>query len=554
MEFVSFVLIYFFLTFSVIGYGFLFSKYLTKYNKYSNIGYTGLYGIFTLTLISYLSNLFFKHDYLHNSLIIFIGFLFSIKYFFLTEEFFKKKDNKYFFFFLILSIFSILYFKSHDDFPYYHLSFISNLTASKLEFGIGIFDLALNHISSLFFFHSLLKLPFTQDYFYFLGPALILIFFNTIIFKEIFNTNSKIITFHNFLSVLIFAFINTFFYRLAEHGTDKSAIILIFLCILLIFQILIQKKLDKNKLENFLILITFIVSLKSFYGIYGLLFFLIYFKFYNFKKINIFYKDFKIINISILFGLLMLFYNIAYTGCLIYPLSITCAQSFNWGMDISTIEWAGNFYELWSKAGATPNYKVENPDEFIKGFNWFKIWIDNYFFNKVTDNLLGLLFLVLIFFAVFKPKKIKIKLPKQYITFIVILFLFFCEWFYNHPSLRYGGYHLVALFFIIPVALILFQQKYVYSKNIKKIKIILLITLIVFVGRNINRIVDEYEVYKYNPFKSPLYNINKSNDYTLFDRKSNILKKSNNCQNELKGRESCKIINSYRIFYLNKLE
>ena len=95
MEFVSFSFNIFFLTFSVIGYGFLFSKYLTKYNKYSNIGYIGLYGIFTLTLISYLSNLFFKHDYLHNFLIIFMVF-FSIKYFFLTEDFFKK-NNKYFF-------------------------------------------------------------------------------------------------------------------------------------------------------------------------------------------------------------------------------------------------------------------------------------------------------------------------------------------------------------------------------------------------------------------------------------------------------------------------
>ncbi len=554
MELVSFILIYFFLTFSVIGYGFLFSKYLTKYNKYSNIGYLGLYGIFTLTLISYLSNFFFKHDYLHNSLVIFVGFLLSIKYFFLSKDLFKKKENKYLFFFLIISIFSILYFKSHDDFPYYHLSFIYNLTTSKIEIGIGIFDLAFNHISSLFFFHSLVKLPFTQDYFYFLGPALILIFFNTIIFNEIFNSNKKIIAFDIFFSVLIFSYINTFFYRLAEHGTDRSAIILIFLCILLIFQILIQKKLDKTKLENFLILITFIISLKSFYGIYGLLFFIIYFKFYNLKKIIIFYKDFKIINISILFGLLMLFYNIAYTGCLIYPLSTTCIQSFYWGQDISTIEWAGNFYELWSKAGATPNYKVENPDEFIKSFNWLKIWIDNYFFNKVSDNLLGLLFLILIFFIVFNPRKIKINFPKQYIAFVILLFLFFCEWFYNHPSLRYGGYHLVALFFFIPVALILFQQKYNYSKNQKKIKIIILITLIVFVGRNINRIINEYDVYQYNPFKSPFYNINHKNDYVLFNRKKHILEKTNNCQNESLERVSCKIVNSYRIFYLNKLE
>ena len=50
---------------------------------------------------------------------------------------------------------SILYFKSHDDFLYYHLSFIHNLTINKVEFGLGNFDLAFNHVSSLFFFHSL---------------------------------------------------------------------------------------------------------------------------------------------------------------------------------------------------------------------------------------------------------------------------------------------------------------------------------------------------------------------------------------------------------------
>ena len=77
---------------------------------------------------------------------------------------------------------AILYFKSHDDFLYYHLSFINNLTLNKVEFGLGNFDLAFNHVSSLFFFHSLFSFPFTGDYFYFIGPALIMVFFIMILY------------------------------------------------------------------------------------------------------------------------------------------------------------------------------------------------------------------------------------------------------------------------------------------------------------------------------------------------------------------------------------
>ena len=39
------------------------------------------------------------------------------------------------------------------------------------------------------------------------------------------------------------------------------------------------------------------------------------------------------------------------------------------------------------------------------------------------------------------------------------------EWFLNHPSLRYGGYHLVALLFFLPVSMLLGSQKYSFSKN-----------------------------------------------------------------------------------------
>ena len=44
-----------------------------------------------------------------------------------------------------------------------------------------------------------------------------------------------------------------------------------------------------------------------------------------------------------------------------------------------------------SKAGATPNFRVSNPDEYILGLMGNN-WIDKYFFNKVFDFLIGLIF------------------------------------------------------------------------------------------------------------------------------------------------------------------
>ena len=80
--------------------------------------------------------------------------------------------------------FLIPHFKSHDDFSYYHLSFISNINLNKIEFGLGHFDVAFNHVSSLFYFHSLLKTKFTSDFYYFLAQSSIVVFVNTILFEK----------------------------------------------------------------------------------------------------------------------------------------------------------------------------------------------------------------------------------------------------------------------------------------------------------------------------------------------------------------------------------
>ena len=58
------------------------------------------------------------------------------------------------------------------------------------------------------------------------------------------------------------------------------------------------------------------------------------------------------------------------------------------------------------KAGAGPNFRVDNPESYIQGFNWVSNWIDKYFFNKVLDFLAGISFLILIvYITLFKKSE-----------------------------------------------------------------------------------------------------------------------------------------------------
>ena len=75
--------------------------------------------------------------------------------------------------------------------------------------------------------------------------------------------------------------------------------------------------------------------------------------------------------------------NLSYTGCMIYPLKETCfSKQIPWALSQKEAQRIKVWFEQWSKGGASPNYGVENPKEYIKKFNWVKGWIDIYFFNK----------------------------------------------------------------------------------------------------------------------------------------------------------------------------
>ena len=216
---------------------------------------------------------------------------------------------------------------------------------------------------------------------------------------------------YNFITIynlLVFLFINIFFYRISEHGTDKSAQILI---LILISEILLMTNFKVNiekSITKLFTLIGLIIAFKAFYILYGLLFLVIIFHIYKIKKnllntFKILIKNYFVLSFLFLLTLL-LFHNFLISGCLIYPVSISCFDNNLWAIKINEVKDLNNWYEQWAKGGAGPDFRVDNPILYIKNFNWVFNWIDVYFFNKVSDFLLGLSVLLLTIFFILKTK------------------------------------------------------------------------------------------------------------------------------------------------------
>ena len=538
---------YWLIIFSIIGYGLLFNKIFLR-SESQNLGFIGIYGIFSLLLISYISSFFLPHTQIFNLVVLLLGLI----NFFINKVIFDKELKKLIFIFGFLIIF-IFISKNHDDFSYYHFPYTHLLTEYSGIIGLGNFTHGFKTSSSIFYLSSLWNLPFIEYYLFHISPVFFLGFSNLILFNKIEkflkNNDTNYIL---YLSIFCIIFINIFFYRLAEHGSDRSAMILI---IILIIELLDLNNKSKNILDESLflklfILITLIISLKNFYILYLILLLPILIGFINKKYSLLFFIKNKVTYLCLTFILILFTVSFFNTGCVIYPVKILCFEKYSWAIPLSEVDLLNNWYQQWAKGGASPEHRVENPILYIQNFNWVKNWFEVYFFNKVSDYLLGLLFLSIIIFLTFYSKKVK-NISKPKFTFIYIILVFLtCEWFYFHPALRYGGYHLIALLIFIPLSI--FLSKYVQNINLfkKKFYILIILTIFIFFMRNTNRLVNEYEQYNYNILDNSYYS-SESQNFAIFNRIKNInqckVKSTNdNCKNDpLKNKK----INIFNIYY-----
>ena len=155
---------------------------------------------------------------------------------------------------------------------------------------------------------------------------------------------------------------------------------------------------------------------------------------------------------------------------MIYPIEKLCLSNFDWTLKPEVVNYLNFHYELWSKAGSMPGYQVEDPQDYLKSFNWIENWFNAYFIGKFSDYLLVSLTIILTLFVVFydkvknTKKNIKFldhKFLKIYISLIIISLI----WFFNFPSLRYAGYVIIFLILIFPFSAYMGKLTNISSKK-----------------------------------------------------------------------------------------
>tara|TARA_B100000963_G_scaffold360154_2_gene389969 strand:- start:3491 stop:5203 length:1713 start_codon:yes stop_codon:yes gene_type:complete len=485
---------------STIGYGIFFKKkFLQKSSSFINLAIIGLFGLFFLYIISFLSHLIFPHNFIHNLLIIFIG----IFLFFRFKQNIKKDEFK-----IIIVLFFLLFIgfflsKTNEDFPFYHLPMSLQFVEQKLQFGLGNLNIGYNHFSSLFLINSLFYLPLTEIYLFNLTNFLFQIFFFS---SLLILLNSKgIPDFVKILIATIFLIFLAKFNRLAEYGVDIPGQFLVTLSVVYCLISYFNEKKSKDKdqyimIETSLYLMIFAVTTKILYSIYFIIPIIISFIFFKFKDLLNYFLNFRFMSISI-FGITsVIFYNFVNSGCLIYPMTVTCFyDEFSWTLDESTIDHMSILYSAWSKGGIGAGYSVEDPKSYINSLDWVSHWINVYFFNKVSDYLLLIFFIFLLIYLLFvknaQAEKRKKSISRKFLITYALTNLVFLYWFLNFPTLRYAGYSVVSLILVLPFVYFITGKFDINDrKNKKKFLILLIISVIIFNVRNIQRLDREFSL------------------------------------------------------------
>lgn len=486
---------------AIVGYGRIFQKAFFPDKVNISIGLVGIFGLFFLSFISYLTHLIYPHNYVHNSVILVIGL---ILFFF----FYKKKKviiNKSFYIILLCLFVGVFIAKTHDDFPYYHLPNAIHFTQNKLELGLGNLNHGFKHHSSIFYLYSIFYLPFIDYYLFNVLNFLFLFFISIFLFdfiesdflKHKFDRNTFIKIVFLILSISIFN-------RIGAYGTDITGQLLSIMLICMSLDAMTKKEIKFYDLSAIFTLLVYLITIKTYFVLFSI--FPILLLFYTKNRVTLIKKLFlsKLFIFFILTGILFVIINISATGCIIYPVSALCFPNhFSWGLSSNTVNYMSQWYEIWSKAGAGPDFREQDPLFYIQKFNWIENWINRYFFTKVSDFLLSIFVgFILIYFVFRNNLKTKIHLITKENIVLFGLILIFIIWFFRFPSLRYGGY-VIILSILTVIFSRFFNYSKVFSKDIrKKFLIIFSLSIFIFVSKNLLRINKEFNYGAVNNFKS----------------------------------------------------
>ncbi len=367
--------------------------------------------------------------------------LYIIFFILLVPNFIEKikipsSDNKFFNFFYYIFVPIILLFSSYDinfhyDAGFYHLNHQLWLRESNQIIGmVNIFwpfgtDSIYEYISAfLWFDQSFILLHFIN--------LIFVICFYGFSAYHLFVSKDSLLKYPS-LFIMIFSIFdnfgidggrNGFFYIQSVTAQDLPVAVMFYLVSLMLVQALSKNSFSKIEYHLFLIFIVFLIQIKLSVVFVGILLII--------HVINLIKK--KHTTISILFKntyvYLFLFTlwtikSVLVSGCLIFPLNITCFNNIGWYIENSTKK-----YERISTSYSMA-YDFQEPVAI-----WFSSIINDEIRRTVLLNFLASLLIILLLRKILFIKKDKIVFVKKIINYYIFFNLTY--FIFAGPTPRYG--------------------------------------------------------------------------------------------------------------------
>ena len=453
-----------------------------------------IFGIIILSFCSLFINFFLPLNEYLNTLFIIISLFFLIK----NKEIYLQKN---FFIFLLISSSLILLLINESntyrpDAGLYHLPYINILNNEKIIFGLSNLHFRFGHISIIQYLSAVSNnLLFGINGIVF-APAIIavavIINFTSILLKKI-KTSEFDIHFYFLFGIFIFIFYKM--NRYSEYGNDAPSHFLLFY--LLSQTINLINKLEIKELGNTIVVAGFIFMNKITLSIASIVPILFLNKKNLLKILSI--RRTYFIFIFLLFWILK---NIIVSGCIIYPLEITCLKNLTWS-NLDMVKYVSNENEAWTKNWPDSN-KILSHEDYNKKFNWISDWRKNYLpkLIKILVPYLIILIIISIYLNLVSKKKFNTYFtPKKIYLILFLLFFSICIWFLKIPLLRYGQSFLIG--FIALIFAISCSNLKITKKKEKLFYAMIIFGIFIFSSKNILRFVKNEN--NYNNFPWPKY-------------------------------------------------
>ena len=389
----------------------------------------------------------------------------------------------------------------------YHIPYIATLNENKIIIGLANIHFRYGHTSIIQYISAIYNNHIFDAKGISLPTASIFSLFFLYLIFEIRNY-FKINVIYTIFILLTFVYLIIGYGRYTEFGNDVIAHLYLFLvyCIFL-------KNFNNKKDDIALINKIFLLSIFAFMQKASMIFLLLVpiYCFYFLKQ------KIKIINFSNIFASVFIIFflikNILISGCLIYPISITCSDKLPWYSHTEksiSAKIQGLDNHAWTKGWPDLEDKSIGQENFVKNFNWLSTWTKEHGL-KILLKISIFFFFIGLFFYLIRTKEnifyntiVALNVTKNIYVLLFVSFFGSIAWFLRFPVFRYGSSYLISLIILLSICAFIKNKNYDPKKeNFKKtVNYFLVFMIIIFCAKNLTRYTKKYDL-SYNDYPWP---------------------------------------------------